>query len=226
MTDELIEYLSGFVKQRRLDSFDRVLQSRTRYINVVCEDIYQRHNASAILRTCDCFGIQDIHVYEDKNSFEVNSEVALGASSWLSIYHHKKDNGDIGVLFSDLKSAGYRIVAATPHVNGCSLKDFDIEKSPVSLVFGTEKDGLSDNVIKHADESVSIDMYGFTESFNVSVSAGIILHFLRNKLLNSQINWQLKDREKKDIKLDWLRKTIKRSDLIESDFKRKNYTKY
>ena len=226
MTDELIEYLSGFVQQRRLDCFDRVLQSRTRYINIVCEDIYQGHNASAILRTCDCFGIQDIHVIEDRNNFEINSEVALGASNWLSIYRHNTCSGDIGNLFSKLKSDGYRIVATTPHDNGCALWDFDIEKGPVSLVFGTEKDGLSDNVLEKADEFITIDMYGFTESFNVSVSAGIILHYLRNKLLNSQINWQLNDREKDDIKLEWLRKTIKRSDLIESDFRRKNYTKY
>ena len=222
MSSELIEYLAGFIQKRRLDNFDRVLENRTRYINIVCEDIYQGHNASAILRTCDCFGIQDVHVIEARNSFEVNSEVALGSSNWLSIHRHTNSAEDLSELFEKLRSQNYRIVATTPHREGVSLRDFDLGKGPVSLVFGTEKDGLSKVLMEMADEYMTIDMYGFTESFNVSVSAGIILHYLRNELTGKRINWHLSESEKQLIKLDWLKKSLKRSELIEKEFYSKN----
>ncbi len=218
MSSELIEYLSGFMQKRRLANFDRVIEDRTRYINVICEDIFQSHNASAILRTCDCFGIQDVHVIEAKNNFEVNSEVALGSSNWLSIYRHTYSAEDLSALLKTLKSQNYRIVATTPHSEGVGLRDFNLSKGPVSLVFGTEKDGLSKMLMGMADEYLTIDMYGFTESFNVSVSAGIILHYLRNELTNKRINWHLSECEKQIIKLDWIRKSLKRSELIEKEF--------
>lgn len=218
MHNGLIEYLSGFVQKRRIDCFDEVLLNRTRYIKVICEDIYQSHNASAILRTCDCFGIQDVHVIEARNSFEVNLEVALGASNWLSIHRHSDTRRNIDNIISAFKRDGYRIVATTPHPSGVTLKNFKPETGPVALLFGTEKDGLSAKLMEKADEYLTIDMYGFTESFNVSVSAGIILHHLRNRLTYLDIDWRLSDSERLALKLDWLRKSIKRSDLIEKEF--------
>jgi len=216
MSSELVEYLSSFVSARRLDTFEKVLGYRTRYISIVCEDIYQNHNASAVLRTCECFGIQDIHIIEQRNSFEINSEIALGASNWLTLHRYVESSDPSGVI-KNLRSKGYRIVATTPQ-QGTKLSDFDIGKGPVSIVFGTEKDGLSPVIERLADEFVSIDMYGFTKSFNVSVSAGIILHFMRLKLMQSGINWQLTEQEKLQLKLEWLRKTVKHSHIIEKGF--------
>lgn len=222
MSENLINYLSGFVQQGRLENFERVLEFRTRYINLVCEDIYQSHNASALMRTCDCFGIQDFHIIENRNLFEVNHEIALGASKWLTIKRYTNSEQSSNNLFEVLRSKGYRIVATTPHKNGVSLADFDFKKGPVSLLFGTEKKGLSSEMLEEADEFVSIDMYGFTESFNVSVSAGIILHWLRIKLFETGIKWQLNHDEKQRLKLDWLRASIKHYDLLEKDFLRKS----
>lgn len=216
MSSDLVNYLSSFITSRRLDNFEKVLSYRTRYINLVCEDIYQNHNASAILRTCDCFGIQDVHIIEQRNRFEINSEIAMGASSWLTLHRYGKSSNSYGII-EKLRTDGYRIVATTPH-SGISLSEFDITKGPVSLIFGTEKDGLSSGMEGLADEFISVDMYGFTESFNVSVSAGIILHYLRHKLKKSEVRWQLTEEEKLQIKLEWLRKSIKRSHLIEKDF--------
>ncbi len=218
MSAELVSYLSGFVKARRLQNFEKVLENRTRYITLVCEDIYQSHNASALVRTCDCFGIQDFHIIERKNIFDINPEIALGASNWLTINRYKDPDDDFNRLFGGLRSKGYRIVATTPHRKSVSLSELDLKKGPVSLIFGTEKDGLSDDILKEADEFLRIEMFGFTESFNVSVSAGIILYDLRMKLIQGNIRWQLSDEEKLAIKLDWLRKSIKGSDLIEKDF--------
>lgn len=220
MPADLVNYLSGFVTKRRLENFDKVLRHRTRYINLVCEDIYQGHNASALLRTCDCCGIQDIHIMEKNNSFEVNKEIALGASNWLTIKRYGNIKDSNSALFQNLRLQGYRIVGTTPGPGGVSLFDFDIEKGPVSLLFGTEKVGLSACMKEEADEFITVDMYGFTESYNVSVSAGIVLHYLRMKLMQSDIPWQLTEKEMLILKLEWLRKSIKRSDLIEKDFTR------
>lgn len=221
MSAELVKYLSGFIKPRRLQNFKKVLENRTRYITLVCEDIYQSHNASALVRTCDCFGVQDFHILERKNTFDVNPEIALGASNWLTISRYRDTDDNFSQVFTRLRSKGYRIVAATPDRHSVSLSDLDLEKGPVSLIFGTEKEGLSESILKEADEFVRIEMFGFTESFNVSVSAGIILYDLRMKLNRSNIRWQLSDEEKLMIKLDWLRKSIRGSDLIERDFHRK-----
>ncbi len=222
MNEDLINYLSGFVQQGRLENFERVLEFRTRYINMVCEDIYQSHNASALMRTCDCFGIQDFHIIENRNLFEVNHEIALGASKWLTIKRYNASERSNKNIFEDLRSQGYRIVATTPHNKGVSLGELDLKEGPVSLLFGTEKEGLSSAMLEEADEYVSIDMYGFTESFNVSVSAGIILHWLRMKLFEKGINWHLNHNEKQRLKLDWLRTSIKHSELLEKDFLRKS----
>jgi tRNA (guanosine-2'-O-)-methyltransferase len=219
MSAELIEFLSGFVNERRLENFKNVLENRTRYIKVACEDVYQGHNASALLRTCDCLGIQDFHIIQNRNRFEVNPEIEMGASKWLSMYRHcGRENQE--AIFSELRSSGYRVVATTPDKNGISLQDLDLKKGPLLMLFGTEKKGLSDDILHDADEIVRIEMYGFTESFNVSVSAGIILHYLRLKLNTSEVEWRLGEDDKKQIMLDWLRRSIRNCDLIEKEFNR------
>ena len=221
MSAELVNYLSGFIQKRKVEKFDNILSFRTRYINVVCEDIFQSHNASAIIRNCECFGIQDIHIIEDRNNFEINTEIALGASKWIDVHSYNRADTGVSDVYNKLRTGGYRIVATSPHKEGVSLQELNLEEGPLALVFGTEKDGLTLPALEEADQYVSIDMFGFTESMNVSVSAGIILHYLRLKLAESNIKWQLPEKEKLILKLDWLRKTIKRPDLLEAEFYRK-----
>jgi len=226
MQKELIDYFSGLVTESRIELFEKIIKDRSKYLTVVLEDIYQSHNASAVLRSCDCFGVQDVHIIENRNEFSVNSNVALGASKWLSIHKHNKEeeaSNTISTLKS-LKKQGYRIVATTPHTNDVNLEDFDLSKGKTALVFGTELVGISDEVKEYADEFMKIPMVGFTESFNISVSVAICLHHLTWKLRNNEnIPWQLTEEEKNNLKLDWLRQTIKKSDKIEENFlKHKN----
>ena len=222
MEDVLINFLSGFVTKNRIQLFNQVLSDRTRYITVVLEDLYQPHNASAVLRTCDCFGIQDVHIIENRNKYTVNPDVALGSSKWLDLVkYNKKDNNTLPA-FKKLRKAGYRIVATTPHVNEVTLDEFDLEKGKTALLFGTELNGLTDTAINNADEFLKIPMFGFTESYNISVSVAIVLYHLVNDLKKSNIHWQLSDEEKKSVKLDWLRKSIKMSSYLEKEFLSKN----
>ncbi|MGZ6540211.1 MAG: TrmH family RNA methyltransferase, partial [Bacteroidia bacterium] len=164
---DFIDYLSQFVSETRRAKFDTVLNYRTRHITVVLEDLYQPHNASAVLRSCDIFGIQDIHIIENKNAYTVNKDIALGAPKWLNLYKYRKEENNSLDCIKKLKEQGYRIVATTPHEKDCNLEDLSVDK-PLALFFGTELTGISHTVREHADEYVKIPMYGFTESFNIS----------------------------------------------------------
>jgi tRNA (guanosine-2'-O-)-methyltransferase len=218
MDRELNQFLSKFVTENKVNLFDKILQERTKYITVALENIYQSQNASAVLRTSDCFGIQDIHIIENNNEYNINPDVTLGSSKWLNLHRYNELENNTLEAVNRLKADGYRIVATTPHANDVNLDDFDVEKGKFALFFGTELNGLSDLVIENADEYLKIPMYGFTESYNISVSAAIILHHLTEKLKKSSIGWQLSDNEKEPIKLDWLKKTIKMSSELVEEF--------
>jgi tRNA (guanosine-2'-O-)-methyltransferase len=214
---ELLQYLLTFVSDNKNQLFEEVIRFRTRYITVVLENIYQSHNASAVLRTCDCFGIQDVHIIENNNPFDINPDIALGSSKWLTLNKYNSKECNTPYVYRQLRESGYKIVAATPHHSDCNLNDLKID-SKLALVFGTELNGLSEEAMNHADEFVKIPMYGFTESFNVSVSAAIILHYLTEKLRDSSYLWQLNDEEIIDIKLNWVKNVVKSSDQIEKRF--------
>jgi tRNA (guanosine-2'-O-)-methyltransferase len=185
----------------------------------VLEDVFQPQNASAVVRTVDCFGLQDIHVIENRNKFTIDREVAMGASKWLDVKKYaEKENNSLNAV-RQLREQGYRIVATTPHEGDTDLENFDLKKGKAALIFGTELTGITDIIKNEADEFLKIPMYGFTESFNISVSAAIILHHLTLKLRQSEeIDWKLTDDEKAEIKLSWMRRTLKRSELLEKRY--------
>jgi tRNA (guanosine-2'-O-)-methyltransferase len=218
---DLIKYLSQFVSENRLKKFDEIINERTRHITVVLEDIYQAHNASAVLRSCDCFGIQDVHFIENRNKYKISTDVDMGASSWLSIYRYsEKENNNTSSCINSLKQKGYRIIATTPHEKDCTLDQLPIDNK-IALVFGTEIDGISEEVRNHADDFVRIPMYGFTESFNISVSAALSMYELTSRLRKSNNQYRLSEIEKEDILLDWMKSSIKRCDLIIKEYLKK-----
>lgn len=218
MTDDLITYMENFITPERKQLFDRVIQNRTRYITVVLEDIYQSHNASAVLRSCDCFGIQDVYIIENKNKYQVNPDVTLGSDKWLNLINYRKQGDNSIKAITELRKKGYRIVATTPHKNDTDLNNFDLSAGKVALFFGTELQGLSDDILHNAGEFLRIPMYGFTESYNISVSAAIILHTLTEKMKASSIHWQLTNEEIREVRKKWLERTIKNSNLIEKEY--------
>jgi tRNA (guanosine-2'-O-)-methyltransferase len=208
---ELLEYLSAVVTPDRLSLYNKIIESRTNYITVVLEDIFQAQNASAVLRTCDCLGIQNVHVIEKRNQFQVDTEVSMGSSKWITLNGcHKKKNNSMETI-QNLKKNGYRIVATSPHSKDVELPDFDISKGKIALVFGSELPGISETIAREADEFLKIPMFGFTESFNISVSAAIILYHLTEKLRNSEsISWHLTEEEKVEIKIQWIKNLIEK----------------
>lgn len=210
MTDsKLTLYLEQFVTEKRKALFKEVLDKRTRHFTVAIEDIYQPHNASAVVRSCDIFGIQDIHIIENKYEFNATNQVAKGAQKWVDFtYYKEKGNNNTASCIDALRKAGYQIVATTPHTNSTMLQDFDISKKS-AFFFGVEKEGLSDEVMNKADIHLKIPMVGFTESLNISVAAAIVLQHLQVQLEKSKVNWQLSHAEKEQLYLAWLEKSIK-----------------
>ncbi len=204
---QLIASLSEYVTPARLQRMVTVLKKRTRHLCVVMEDIYQSHNASAVLRSCDCFGIQDVHIIENKNKYQVNPDVALGASKWLSLHKYNTLEDNTENCIRQLKEKGYRIVATTPHQDDCLLEELPV-KEKTALLFGTELKGLTQKAIDMADGFVKIPMAGFTESFNISVCAALCLYHLSPKVRNTTSNWKLSEEEKADIMLAWLQQSV------------------
>ena len=218
MNEQLIKYLEEFVNPARVELLNKNLNNRTQYITIVLEDIFQPHNSSAILRSCDCFGIQDIHIIENRNKYLPNSEIALGAEQWLTLTKYNNSSNNSAEALTSLKNKGYRIIATTPHDNCHLLTDFDLSEGKCAFVFGTELTGVSQTVENMADGFIKIPMYGFTESFNISVSVAILLYQLTQKLHTSDLNWHIEGSEKLNIKLKWLRNSIKKPHLIEKYF--------
>ncbi|MBT5289725.1 MAG: RNA methyltransferase [Flavobacterium sp.] len=218
---KLLTYLEGFVTDKRKKLFRNILQDRTRHFTVVLEDIYQQHNASAVIRSCDIFGIQDVHVIENKYKSKVSKNIAKGSQKWLSFHNYKEDTNNTLECLNSLKSKGYQIIATTPHNNSCSLHDFDISKKS-AFVFGVEKTGVSDLVMNNADKILRIPMVGFTESLNISVAAAIILENLSHQLRNSALDWALTVEEQQILYTSWIEKTIKNVDEIKERFIKNN----
>lgn len=209
----LVEHLESYLTESRKAKFLKVISQRTNYFTVAIEDVYQLHNTSAVMRSCDVFGIQNLHVIEEINTKRIDREIAMGAQKWVDVHRHNS----VKDCVSKLKRKGYQIVATTPHEQDNNLMDFDISKK-ACFFFGRETMGLSDEVIKDADCYLKIPMVGFTESLNVSVSAAIILQDVTARLRNSRLQWQLSEEEQLQKRLDWCRKTLKSSDAIENRF--------
>ena len=218
MQTDLFNYLSHCITPERLSLFNRVIEHRTKYFTVVLEDIFQAQNASAVLRSCDCFGIQDVHIIENRNEFQLDTEVSLGSSKWLSLHTYNEEKNNSLATIKKLKKKGFRIVATTPHINDQELPNFDVLAGKAAFIFGSELPGISETIMNEADEFLKIPMFGFTESLNISVSAAVTLHYLTDKLRKSEINWKLTADEKIDTKIQWIRNTIKRSELLEKRF--------
>lgn len=217
MSKQLLKYLSGFITENRLKKFDDLIQHRTRHLTVVLEDIYQPHNAAAVLRSCDCFGIQDVHVIENQNKFEANPDVELGSAKWITMIKHNAKEENTADCIVSLKKNGYKIVVTSPHKNDCSIEELDITNK-TALFFGTEMRGATPIAFEQADAFVKIPMVGFTESLNISVSAAVTLYTLSSRLKRSGINWKLSEKEMEEIKIQWMRNSIPKSEILEKAF--------
>lgn len=222
--EQVLKELYDIITPNKREMFDRIAADRTRFITVVLENIYQEHNASAVLRTCDCFGIQELHVIEKNNQYKIQHDIALGAGRWVNVYNYNKGETPTRDCIQKLKDRGYKIVATTPHEQDQTIYDFPLDQ-PMALVFGTERKGISEEVIEMADAFVKIPMYGFTESFNISVSAALVLNVIRHRLDTATIAWKLSSEEQVALKLKWCRKILRGGKELEEEIRNRLFRK-
>lgn len=211
---ELLKFLEDQLTERRRDLFIKVLSQRTRHFSVVIENIYQSHNSSAVVRSCECFGIQDVHVIEKGHPFKTNTGIVMGADKWVDIHSYKEP----GPCIDHLKNMGYRIIATTLHKENSILEDYNISQK-TAFCFGEESVGLSKEITDKADGFLKIPMVGFTESFNISVTVALVLHYLTLKLRKSEdILWKLTDEEMIEKRIDWAVRSITKGDELVKHF--------
>ena len=216
---DLVQYLKEFVVDERRELFEEKIEQRTKHITVVLENIFQGRNISASIRSADCFGVQDVHVIENDNYFNDDREVSMGADKWIKTTRYNQENHTSAAAIKKLKEKGYQVIAVTPHNTECDLYDIEITDQKIALIFGAEVRGCSEETLKLADKRMKIPMYGFTESFNISVSVSLCLQHLTYKMRNSAVNWRMTQEQKNETLLQWLRNSIKSSAQIEEKFK-------
>jgi len=218
LTHEIAEYLKEFVVKERRELFEAKIKERTQHLTIVLEDIFQGRNISASIRSADCFGIQDVHIIENDNFFNDDSEVSMGAEKWITTKRYNQYKHNSIEAIKKLRTEGYQIIATTPHETDCSLYDLDITEKKMALFFGSEVKGCSKQTLELADKKMKIPMYGFTESYNISVSVSLSLQHLTYKMRKSDINWGLPMDQQNKVMLQWLRNSIKAAPEIEKKY--------
>ena len=204
----LLAYLGQFVTEHKKRRMREVLPWRTRHVALALEDIYQPQNASATLRTAEILGVLDIYIVENRNTYRLNPDVALGANKWVDLHRFREPGADnTARALAYLRARGYTIVATSPHRQGYAPEDLPLER-PVALWFGNELEGLSPAVLEAADMHLRLPMFGFTESYNISVSVAIALYTLVRRLHRSEVPWRLTPAEQDEVLLTWYRRVI------------------
>lgn len=200
----LLDYLQNFITEERKQRFSEIISQRTNHFTVAMEDVFQMHNTSAVVRTCEVFGVQQAHSIEGRYGKRLDEKIAMGAQKWVDVFRYD----DTQKCIDTLREKGYQIVATTPHKDAYLLNDFDISKKS-AFFFGTEKEGLSEKVLAQADTYLKIPMVGFTESLNISVAVAIVLQQLTDKLRRSNLKWQLTDEERYSVLEQWTKISVR-----------------
>lgn len=214
----VLNHLSQFVTENKKTIIEKVLSHRTRYLTIALEDIYLSQNSSAVIRTCECFGLQDVHIIENSAKYSTNRKVLKGADKWMTLYRYReKGENQTRVCFQKLRAHGYRIIAADPDKHFPSIHDIDLSQ-PLAIVMGNELEGLSSFALEHCDQRITIPMYGFTGSLNISVSAALCIQSVVNRVRSSKVKIDLTEEEKETLRYFWYKKIVRRAHIMERQF--------
>ena len=238
---DLLNYLYGYITENKKVKIEEISKNRTNHITIVLEDIKESKDASAVIRSCDCFGIQKLHIIENENKYKINPAVAMGSFKWVDLFSYKNNisskiskntlKSEINLLnvydkidksentkicYSNLKSQGYKIIAMSSKGDK-TIEELDYQDK-MAFVFGSEESGLSEYASLNSDIQAKVPAYGHTQSYNLSVSAAITIYNSIQKLHNSNVNFPLNETELIELKINWVKKILKRGDLLEEIF--------
>ena len=209
-SEELKEFMFKFLTDEKAERFNRIIEQRTRHITIVLEDVFQPQNTNAVIRSCECFGVQDLHLIQNKYEFELHQDISMGSSQWINLHQHH--DGTIACI-NHLKNKGYRIIATGPHENDVDLMEIPLDQK-TAFIIGSEKGGLSKEALDHCDGYMKIPMAGFTESLNLSNCSAIITQTLTHRLWKSTLPWQLTEEEKTAVLIEWCFQVTGRKNLL------------
>jgi tRNA (guanosine-2'-O-)-methyltransferase len=209
MTEDayVLQEFYKIITPNKVNMFERIAPQRSKHIVVGLENIQQDHNASAIMRTMDCLGFQELHLIEKNNNYQFQRDIALGAARWLDVMQHQQEPEPVLDSIAHLRQKGYQIIATSPHIKASTPQNIDLTQ-PIALFFGAEKHGISEELSANADAFLHIPMCGFTESFNLSVSAALVLSALRTRLEASSIDWLLSPERQTELKISWCERIL------------------
>ncbi len=203
---ELDAYLETYLTPERKRRLREVLDLRTRHIAVVLDGVFQAHNVSAALRSCDAFGVQDVHLVAPQEDLRLSSDVAAGSDKWLSIRRWKGAAARQNCL-ERLREQGMRVVVTSVTQNAQTPATLDLSR-PLALVIGNEAYGVSQVFEEAADARLHIPLFGFVESLNLSVACALCLSELTRRLRLSEVAWKLAPEERAQLLRDWTRASI------------------
>jgi tRNA (guanosine-2'-O-)-methyltransferase len=209
----LINCLRNIISEERWNKFNDVISFRTHHLTIILEDIFQNHNASAVIRTCELSGIMDLHIIENQNPYNINPDIVRGSDKWLNLIKYNSFKHNTLDCYQKLREAGYRVVATSPHRSDCLLEELPVDQK-TALVFGNEGFGLTEVAKENADAFVCIPSVGFTESYNISVAVAICTYHLTKRLRRDHNHWQLSDEEKEELLLDYAVKSVRNPQVL------------
>lgn len=214
---QIYDYLKNFLTDERLSKIEHFAPESSDFILPVIEDIYQFRNAAAIVRSVEACGFHKVVALQEDNTFEPNLRVTKGADTWVEVERLPRNMES----FQHIKDRGYKMVAVSLEKNAKFLPEYEITE-PIALVFGTEMQGVTEEILDFADETLAIPMYGFTRSFNVSVAASICMYELKQKLIKSNIDYKLNEEKLLQMKIRWAVNSIKSGQQIYDRFLKEN----
>lgn len=218
---KITEILREYVGDERFDRMNSILDLRTRRLTALLENVTNPHNAAACLRSCDAFGIQDLHVVtEDSQPIRVARGIARKCHKWLTVHHHR----DLESALHAIKSAGYRLAVTDPGSDtqaAMPLESVSMDQK-LCVAFGNEAAGVSDELRAAADFLMVIPMHGFVESLNISVAFALSMHWLRCKLdAGAEGTGDLIEDERVRIVDRWVLEQVSRSQDILKELDRR-----
>ncbi|MCK5879183.1 MAG: RNA methyltransferase [Holophagae bacterium] len=219
LTPEQRNFLESLLSQQRIDNLHRVLNARLGDVAVVLDNLFDPHNMGAIVRTAEALGIQDIHVIEQDTPLDLSYKVTKYSDKWISIHIHKNAHA----CADSLRMEGFRIVVAQMMESAIPSHDLEIfADSKIAVVMGNEHAGTSKEMCRLADFQVIIPMFGFTESFNVSVATALLLgdFVSRKRTAILPETGTLNDNRKAVLYDQWLQKAVKKSATLLSAFEK------
>jgi tRNA (guanosine-2'-O-)-methyltransferase len=204
------DLLQDILLPQRVERLKEVLANRVTSITLVLENLHKDYNISAILRTCESFGVQDVHVVPQPGEGKVFRTVTQGCHKWLTIHRHK----DVSSCFKVLKAKGFRILAGGFGGDALPLEGADFSGS-VALVFSNELEGANPEVVEQVDGFFVIPMTGFSRSLNVSVAAGIAIHrVLQFKAGKGEELERIPADEAARLLEEWVKKSVRNADAV------------